>query len=121
MVIWITGNTGAGKTTLANKIKKHYPDARILDGDVIRAKDDNWDFSREGRWRHNIAVARHAALQSGDGNVVIVAVIAPYKALREEIKAICNPLFIYLQGGKEPSEKYPYEPPEGTMDFNIRL
>lgn len=121
MIFWITGNTGAGKTTLANKIKKQCPEAIILDGDAIRAKDNNWDFSEQSRWQHNLRVAREAARLSGDGNIVIVALIAPYKALRAEIKNICAPVFIYLKGGGEPSEVYPYEPPEGTLEFKIGL
>lgn len=121
MIIWITGNTGAGKTTLANKIRKQVPDAIILDGDIIRARTNNWDFSKEARWQHNLNAAREAAKLHGDGNTVIVSLIAPYRALREEIKTICDPLFIYLKGGKEPTETYPYEPPEGTLEFKIGL
>ena len=45
MVIWIIGLSGAGKTTLANKVVKDLRDSKIstvlIDGDVIRDTFDN--------------------------------------------------------------------------------
>jgi len=121
MIIWITGNSGAGKTTLAHKIKKQVPGALLIDGDDVRGKENNWDFSKEARWEHNIKVAHLAAERNGDAELVIVSVIAPYKVLRDKIKGICDPLFIYLPGGRPSSNTYPYELPDGLLDFNIKL
>ena len=40
MIIWITGISGSGKTTIANEIiarhKKHLPNLINIDGDIVR-------------------------------------------------------------------------------------
>jgi len=152
MIIWLTGNSGAGKSTLAQKMKEQMFDGRdveILDGDEIRQRyrlisdgkhagdipdnalhkdvakhmDGPIGYHKEARWWHCLQTAELAkGLDEGGLKVVIVAVIAPYRELREEIRKICNPLFIYLlERGHKPSDEYPYELPEDTMDFNIHV
>ena len=55
MVIWLTGQPGSGKTTLANELllyfKKEGTPKRIinLDGDDLRNINKNKDYSKEGR------------------------------------------------------------------------
>lgn len=110
MIHWFTGNTGAGKTTLANKMK----DARtiILDGDNCRYIWQDLDLSKEGRWEQSIRVARLAKELSDQGFNVNVAVICPYEKLRQEVKAICKCIFVYVPYGVIPDEEHPYEIPE---------
>ena len=62
MVIWLTGQPGSGKTTLANKLvdylnKKNKKNKVInLDGDDLRSINKNKDYSKEGRIK-NISTA----------------------------------------------------------------
>lgn len=116
MIFWITGNSGAGKTTLAHNLAR--ANDIILDGDALREIWPELGFSREDRWTHNLRVSRLARMLEGQraylGANIFVAVISPYRELRAEVKEICGCQFIYVPGGREPSEEFPYEPPEGV-------
>ena len=105
MIIWITGQSGSGKTTLANQMSRK--NVSILDGDDIR-KIHPTGFSKKNRWNHNIRIAFMAKGLEYAGKDVIVAVICPYKKLRDEVQKITNCSFIYLGGGKK-HKNYPYE------------
>ena len=109
MILWITGNTGAGKTTLSKWITEFYPEAIVLDGNDLRKVWLDLDLSEEGRWEQNLRAARLANVLQNQVEVVVVAVICPYHDLRKEVQRICDCKFIYLYGGEEASEEYPYE------------
>ena len=55
MIIWLTGQPGSGKTTLANsiikEIKLNSNDIKIIniDGDDLRLISKNQDYSKQGR------------------------------------------------------------------------
>lgn len=110
-ITWITGNSGAGKTTLAKKILAA-DGGILLDGDEIRGCWTDLGFDEASRREQNLRVARLAKLLNSQGFNVIVSVICPYKDLRGQVKEITNCRFIYLDGGKEPDEKYVYETPD---------
>ena len=105
-MIWITGNSGSGKTTLAHRLKTQ--NTIILDGDDLRSV---WklNFSENDRWEQNLRASKLAVMLEKQGFEVIVATICPYKKLREHITREYNPKWIQLNGGKVPSEEYPYE------------
>ena len=124
-ILWLTGNSGAGKSTVAFAAQKHFnetlepgasPYARrvvVLDGDEMRATiSTEEDLSPEGRRAHNLRVARLAAHLQGQGFLVLVSVIAPFAAVREELNGICNPKWIYVKREGLESEEKPYEAPE---------
>lgn len=122
-IIWLTGNSGAGKTTLATGLEQYcntelgveHAIARrvvVLDGDEMRAtvsRDEG--FSAEDRRKHNLRVARLAALMRDKGFLVIVAVIAPFEGVREELSVICDPLWVYVKRSGLGAEDRPYESP----------
>ena len=62
-VVWLIGLSGAGKTTIAEAACERYG-AELLDGDTIRDFFSNQDFSREGRERHLLGIAKMATLLS---------------------------------------------------------
>jgi len=107
MVTWITGQSKSGKTTLAKKIIAH-DGGILLDGDSMR-KCWTLGFSKEDRWENNLRIAKIANELSSQGQNVIVSTICPYKDLRQEVQKITNCRFIYLEGGLETSNEYPYE------------
>lgn len=105
MITWITGNSGAGKTTLAKKIRK---DEIILDGDALREVWTGLGFDEQSRREQNLRVARLAKLLESQGFNVIISTICPYKDLRDQVQKITNCNFVYLEGGRTGSN-YPYE------------
>jgi adenylylsulfate kinase len=105
-VVWITGNSGAGKTTLAKEMRMD--GEIILDGDDLRAIWPGLGFDRESRFEQNLRAARLAKNLSDQGFKVIVATICPYRSLREMVQAITGCRFIFIPGGKV-GENYPYE------------
>ena len=110
-VIWFTGNTGAGKTSLAEFLRERL-NAIILDGDEMRHSISvGAGFSKKDREEHNLRVARLARVIHSQGHNVVVSVIAPFAATRKKIDNICDPYWIYIRGGKI-GKKYPYEVPQ---------
>ena len=67
-IIWLTGQPGSGKTTLANLLKEHFNTSEsyknktvvIVDGDDLRDITVNKDYSRAGR-ENNIRTAQKIA------------------------------------------------------------
>ena len=106
-VLWLTGPSGAGKTTLANalgkKLEKLGYNVEILDGDGIRSKlYPDLGFSKEEREMHNKVVIEMAKLLAKNGVITIVSIISPFKATREYArKEIGDFVEIYLKCSKE--------------------
>ena len=87
MIIWLTGQPGSGKTTLAKWLEAHFAGkATIVDGDDIRAIFDNKDYSEAGR-RKNIELAQNIAkFLHYKGEIAIVSLVSPYKDQRDSFK-----------------------------------
>jgi adenylylsulfate kinase len=87
MIYWLTGQPGAGKTTLAKWMEAHFAGKGVIvDGDDIRAIFDNKDYSEVGR-RKNIELAQNIAkFLHYKGNTVIVSLVSPYKDQRDSFK-----------------------------------
>lgn len=122
-VLWLTGNTGAGKTTLATGLEQYineemsvdHPLARrciVLDGDDMRATISTEEtLTAEDRRKHNLRVARLAEHLQRRGFFVVVAVIAPFAAVRAEIESVCNPVWVYIRRSAVEDIARPYEIP----------
>ncbi len=133
-IFWLTGNTGAGKSTLAESVERHFnlstpawhSAARrlvVLDGDEMRDSiSTEEDLSPEGRKKHNLRVARLAKLMQSKGFLVVVSVIAPFEKVRGEISTICDPQWVYVKREGLASEDKPYEEPtkpDCTIDHDV--
>jgi len=113
----LTGNAGAGKTTLALKLKKY--NTIILDGDDIREINEDWNLSEQGRKDNNLRIARLAKLLSNQGFDVIVAVICPTEEIRKLVKKITGCIFIYLP--YKGDDSIPDKPYERPADADVTL
>ncbi len=110
-IIWLTGNVGAGKTSLAYLLKERL-NAVVLDGDELRGTISlDLGFSRGDRDEHNMRVAGLAEILNRQGMNVVVAVIAPFRDTRRKITKMIDPYWIYVKGGKESTTNTPYEIP----------
>ncbi|AEA47028.1 adenylyl-sulfate kinase [Archaeoglobus veneficus] len=102
-VIWLTGPSGAGKTTLANalyeKLSEMGLNVEVLDGDGIRSQlYPDLGFSREEREMHNRVVVQMAKLLAKNGVITIVSVISPFRESREYARQeIENFMEVYLK------------------------
>jgi adenylylsulfate kinase len=90
--IWLTGLPCSGKSTIAKLLAERLLNqgrlVEVLDGDVVRQNlSHGLGFSREDRDRNVRRVGFVANLLSRNGVVVIVALVSPYRAIRDEVRA----------------------------------
>ncbi|MEA2433478.1 MAG: adenylylsulfate kinase [Actinomycetota bacterium] len=93
VVLWFTGLSGSGKSTIAHVVEEKLLDAgvpvEILDGDVVRENlSKGLGFSEEDRNTNIRRIAYVAHLLQRNGTFVITAAISPYKAIRDEARAM---------------------------------
>lgn len=111
-IIWLTGNVGAGKTSLAYLLKDRLS-AIVLDGDELRSSISNdLGFGKQDRDEHNLRAARLALILNNQGFNVVVAVIAPFQSTRNKITKLINPYWIHVKGGRWKGKNMPYEIPK---------
>ncbi|MCC0175748.1 adenylyl-sulfate kinase [Waterburya agarophytonicola K14] len=92
VAVWFTGFSGAGKSTIADalteKLKTEGYQLEVLDGDEIRENlTKDLGFSKEDRDTNIRRIGFVAKLLARNGVIVLVPVISPYRAIREEMRA----------------------------------
>lgn len=87
MIIWLTGQSGSGKTTISKRMMLNMgSDVFHIDGDDLREIFDNKDYSEIGR-RKNIELAQQISQYlNNKGKHVIVSLVSPYKDQRDKFK-----------------------------------
>jgi bifunctional enzyme CysN/CysC len=95
-VIWFTGLSGSGKSTIANALEKdlHAQGKRtyILDGDNIRqGLNKDLGFTDADRVENIRRVAEVAKLMMDAGLIVMTAFISPFRAEREMARELIGP------------------------------
>src|SRR4029450_3622088 len=99
-VIWLTGLSGAGKSTIAQSLERELflrgMHTYVLDGDNIRhGLNSNLGFSPDDRVENIRRVSEVAKLMADAGTVVITAFISPYRMDRNRAREIA------LEGSSE--------------------
>lgn len=94
--IWLTGLSGAGKSTIASSLEKKMYDLGlhtfVLDGDNIRhGLNKDLGFTDQDRKENIRRISEAAKLMVDAGLVVIVAAISPFKNDRLAARAIFLP------------------------------
>jgi adenylylsulfate kinase len=94
--VWLTGLSGSGKSTIAVDLEKRLWErgvrAYILDGDNIRhGLNKNLGFSPEDRTENIRRIGEVAKLFTEAGVVALTAFISPYRADRDQVRALMQP------------------------------
>ncbi|MEM1200129.1 MAG: adenylyl-sulfate kinase [Pseudomonadota bacterium] len=92
-VLWFTGLSGAGKSTIADKLEQKLYQAGkrtyLLDGDNVRhGLNRDLGFSDEDRVENIRRIAEMSKLFVDAGLIVLVSFISPFKAEREMARAL---------------------------------
>ena len=89
--VWLTGLSGAGKTTVAqsivNELKASDVNIELLDGDEVRTNlSKGLGFSKEDRDTNIRRIGYVSRLLSRNGVGVIASAISPYREVRDEVR-----------------------------------
>jgi len=87
-ILWFTGLSCAGKTTLANELVKMFYEAGlntfVIDGDNVRhGLNSDLSFTVEDIEESNRRVAEVAKIGLDNGNIVVTALISPFRRSRK--------------------------------------
>ena len=140
-VVWFTGLSGSGKSTVARALEERLAGegrlVYVLDGDNIRhGLCADLDFSPDGRSENIRRIGHVAALFADAGAIVLTAFISPFRRDRQLARDVVGPDFLEVWidaslatcEGRDPKGLYrkaragqipeftgissPYEPPE---------
>lgn len=98
-VIWFTGLSGSGKSTVAQELNANLFDrgcqSFVLDGDNVRhGLNKDLGFSPEDREENIRRIGEVATLFAEAGVIAMTAFISPYRADRDKARAIAGDKFI---------------------------
>jgi bifunctional enzyme CysN/CysC len=93
--LWLTGYSGAGKSTIANLVEKklHFMGKHtyLLDGDNVRhGINKDLGFTEQDRVENIRRVAEVARLMVDAGLIVLISFISPFRAERNAARALFN-------------------------------
>ena len=93
VILWYTGLSGSGKSTIANEVEKKLFEkgfhTYVLDGDNIRfGLNSNLGFSPEDRTENIRRIGEVAKLFVDAGIIVSTAFISPYREDRDRVRSI---------------------------------
>ena len=91
-VLWFTGLSGAGKSTIANivveDLERRAAKVELLDGDEVREHlSKGLGFSKEDRDINIRRIGWVAKVLARNEVIAVTAAISPYRALRDELRA----------------------------------
>jgi bifunctional enzyme CysN/CysC len=95
-VLWLTGVSGAGKSTFANLVDRKLTSLNrhtfLLDGDNLRhGLNSDLSFTEADRAENIRRVSEVAKLMTDAGLIVITAFISPFRAERDRVRALMRP------------------------------
>lgn len=109
-VLWFTGLSGSGKSTISERVfeilKQQGYEVEHLDGDVIRDIFPKTGFSRKDRTEHIKRVGYLASRLQTHGIFVIGSFISPYRDARDFVRKLCDDFTeIYISTPLEECER----------------
>jgi bifunctional enzyme CysN/CysC len=96
VVLWLTGLSGAGKSTIANLVEKKLARMNrhtfLLDGDNVRhGLNKDLGFTEADRVENIRRVGEVAKLMADAGLMVVTAFISPFRSERDMVRAMMQP------------------------------
>jgi adenylylsulfate kinase len=112
-VIWLTGLSGSGKSTIACALEKRLIEqgclGYVLDGDNVRhGLNKDLGFSAEDRTENIRRISEVAALFAQAGVIAITAFISPYRDGRKQARQAAGPgrfIEVFVNTGLQECEK----------------
>jgi bifunctional enzyme CysN/CysC len=112
-VLWFTGLSGAGKSTIANLVEKKLVRMNrhtfLLDGDNVRhGLNKDLGFTQVDRIENIRRVGEVAKLMTDAGLIVLTAFISPFRSERDMVRAMMQPgefIEIFIDTSLEEAEK----------------
>lgn len=108
MVVWMTGLSGSGKTTIAQEVEKRLVRAGVtafvLDGDKLRrGLNNDLGFGDKDRIENIRRTSEVAKLFAAAGTVTLVTLISPFEESRREARKIVGEDFleVYVKASLE--------------------
>ena len=113
LLLWFTGLSGSGKSTIANAVEKKLCESNrhtySLDGDNVRlGLNSNLSFSAEDRTENIRRIAEVSNLMVDAGLIVIASFVSPYSVDRAKVKEIVgadNFVEVYVNTSIEECER----------------
>lgn len=123
-VYWITGLSGAGKTTIGKivygKLKERYPNTVFLDGDILRQVfDEDLGYEKEDRRQCAMHYSRLCAMLAEQGINVVCCTISMFHSVRQWNRAnIHNYREIYIKVSWETLQKRDTKGIYGNLNYS---
>jgi len=117
MIYLLIGQPGVGKTTMAELLVRRFGAGTVwIDGDDLREIFPNNDYSYSGRIRNIEKAFAIARFMSVKGQKVVISMVCPYRAIREDLKQNNDVVEILFTrndyAGKEKLHVKNFEPPK---------
>ncbi len=109
-VLWLTGLSGAGKSTVSAQVAAELRSRGVpveqLDGDSIRDLFPNTGFGKAERDAHIKRVGYLASKLEQHGVFVVVSLVSPYRESRDFVRGLCDQFVeVYLATPLEECER----------------
>ena len=109
-VLWFTGLSGSGKSTIASRVEQTLvdrgTDVEYIDGDALREVFPNTGFTRAEREEHLRRTGYMASRLAAHGVTVVASFVSPYRESRDFVRKLCsNFVEIYVATPLEECER----------------
>jgi adenylylsulfate kinase len=98
-VLWFTGLSGSGKSTIATRVHEALvrdgAEVEYIDGDALREVFPSTGFTRQAREEHLRRTGYMASRLAAHGVTVVASFVSPYRESRDFVRRLC-PAFVEI-------------------------